>query len=144
MGFEPDTNMLLLICDASNNPSFKNKRFQSYVDEYVENGLHVSRAKKITKSVELHYERVRNRRILKKNLQCLTVFHIFLRIKCNLMLEMKKQWDKQNQKQMFQPSYQTISIKVMVVVGESLKQIVVNWATTRIKTLNKQKLCYDY
>jgi len=68
MGFEPDTNMLLLICDASNNPSFKNKRFQSYVDEYVENGLHVSRAKKITKSVELHYERVRNRRILKKNL----------------------------------------------------------------------------
>ena len=63
---EPDINLVLMMCNASNNPSFQNKRFQSYVEEYVENGLHVPRAKKITKEVMRHYEKIRNRRLIKK------------------------------------------------------------------------------
>ena len=65
-GFEPDINILLLVCNTSSNPSLKNKRFHSYVQEYAENGLHVPRAKKITKGVRGHYEKIRSRRLLKK------------------------------------------------------------------------------
>lgn len=54
-----------MMCNASNNESFQNKRFESYVQEYVENGLHVSRVKKITQEIKDHYSKIRDRRLLK-------------------------------------------------------------------------------
>ena len=36
------------------------------IDEYIEYGLRVPRKKKITEDVVKHYEKIRNRRILKK------------------------------------------------------------------------------
>ena len=66
IGFEPEIGMIIMLCNASLNPSFKNKRFESYIKEYVDNGLHVPRVKKITKEVKDHYEKIRSRRFLKK------------------------------------------------------------------------------
>ena len=63
--FSPDINIILMMCNASKNPSLQNKRFDSYVSEYVEHGLHVPRAKKITQKVKKHYEKIRNRRLLR-------------------------------------------------------------------------------
>lgn len=65
-GYAPDINMIIVVCNASKNSSFKTKRFQSYLDQYAAHGLRVARKKKITKDVILHYEKIRNRRILKK------------------------------------------------------------------------------
>lgn len=65
-GYAPDVNLVLKMCEVSNNDSFKTERFQSYVEQYVEYGLRVPRKKKITKDVIKHYEKIRNRRILKK------------------------------------------------------------------------------
>ena len=65
-GYAPDINLVLKMCEVSNNDSFKTDRFQSYVEQYVEHGLRVSRKKKITKEIIKHYEKIRNRRILKK------------------------------------------------------------------------------
>ena len=65
-GFAPDIDMILKMCSIANNKSFKTKRFQSYVEQYVENGLRVTRKRKITKKVLRHYEKIRNSRILKK------------------------------------------------------------------------------
>ena len=65
-GYAPDVNLVLKMCEVSNNHSFKTERFQSYVEQYVEYGLRVTRKKKITKKIIKHYEKIRNRRILKK------------------------------------------------------------------------------
>jgi|TARA_R110002050_G_scaffold289596_1_gene442390 hypothetical protein len=65
-GYAPNIEIVIKICGAANNDSFKTKRFQSYVDEYIEYGLRVPRKKKITEDVVKHYEKIRNRRILKK------------------------------------------------------------------------------
>ena len=65
-GFAPDAGVIAAICNKLDNPTFKTKRFQSYLEEYVENGLRVKRKKKITPEIEKHYENLRNRRILKK------------------------------------------------------------------------------
>jgi|TARA_R110000765_G_scaffold96266_1_gene181063 hypothetical protein len=64
-GYAPDINTVLRMCSASDNESFKTKRFQSYVDEYVKNGLKVHRKKPITKEIIEHYEKIRNRRIIR-------------------------------------------------------------------------------
>ena len=65
-GVTPDISLIIVLCNTSKNPSFKTKRFDSYVKEYEENGLRVKRKKKITKAVENHYKKIRDRRILKK------------------------------------------------------------------------------
>ena len=65
-GFAPDVSLVSSICLSIDNPSFKTKRFQSYLDNYAENGLRVKRKKKITPEILEHYEKIRNRRLLKK------------------------------------------------------------------------------
>jgi len=65
----PNINLIILLCEASGNPSFQTKRFYSYVNEYKENGLRVKRKKKITPQVLAHYKKIRDRRILKKAMQ---------------------------------------------------------------------------
>jgi hypothetical protein len=65
-GFAPDIDIVLRLCYASKNESFHSKRFQSYIKEYVELGLRVPRKKKITKKIIKYYEKIRDRRILKK------------------------------------------------------------------------------
>jgi hypothetical protein len=58
--------LIAAVCQKIDNPSFQNKRFYSYLEEYAENGLRVKRKKKITSEIEKHYEKIRNRRLLKK------------------------------------------------------------------------------
>jgi hypothetical protein len=65
-GFTPDINIISAICNKLDNPTFKTKRFYSYLSEYEEFGLRVKRKKKITPEIEKHYEKLRNRRLLKK------------------------------------------------------------------------------
>mgnify|MGYP001302272897 CR=1 FL=1 len=66
VGYAPDINLVLKLCDCSNNESFKTNRFQSYVDGYILYGLRVKRRKKITKEIIDYYEKIRSRRLMKK------------------------------------------------------------------------------
>lgn len=66
VGFKPSTELILLICKATKNPSFQTKRFFSYVDQYIENGLRVERKKPITPRIIEHYDKIKYRRIKNK------------------------------------------------------------------------------
>ena len=59
----PNIDLVLLVCKATKNPSFTNKRFVSYVEQYFLNGLRVKRKKPITPSIIEHYEKLKYRRI---------------------------------------------------------------------------------
>ena len=63
VGFEPKVELLLLVCNATKNPSFKNKRFSNYLEQYKKNGLRVERKKPITPSIVEHYQKIKTRRV---------------------------------------------------------------------------------
>lgn len=65
-GFAPDIHLISIICEKSDNDSFKTQRFSKYLEEYRNNGLRVKRKKKITPEIEAHYKSIRDRRLKNK------------------------------------------------------------------------------
>lgn len=60
---EPDIDLIRTICTASRDPSFKKKKYFTYLKEYKKKGLFCLVGKKLTLKRKLYYDKIRKKKL---------------------------------------------------------------------------------
>lgn len=61
--FEPEWQLVDVVCKSSGDPSYTKPKFHRYLEEYARNGVYCRRGKKLTPGRRKYYEGIRRKKL---------------------------------------------------------------------------------